>query len=287
LIHLTYDELVRMPQHTVAATLECAGNGRAGFGEVAKGEVPWGNGAVGTAKWIGVPLKELLADSGIARNATQVVAEGRDFGPVRDQPGPIHFVRTLPIAKALDGDTILALRMNSKTLPNDHGFPARLVVPGWYGMASVKWVRTIRVLSCPLLRTFFNSTKYIYASRRGSTPVTEMRVKSLVTFPLEGERIRVGQLVTIAGKAWSGSGSIRRVEVAVGGKWKDAKVEQRMGRHGWATWTFIWRPLRRGVISVATRATDDAGTCQPAQPLDNRYQYGFNAIQSFKVNVFD
>ncbi len=216
-----------MRQRTVTATLECAGNGRSGFSRVASGEVPWGNGAVGTARWSGVPLRELFANCGMTELGTQVVAEGEDIGLVHGQPSPIRFVRTLPFEKALEEDTILALKMNSKPLQVEHGFPARLIVPGWYGMASVKWVRAIRVLPGAALNTFFNSVKYVYDSQLGQGPVTEMRVKSLVTSPQEGDRVRVGQRVSISGKAWSGSGSIERVEVAVQGEWDDAHVEQR------------------------------------------------------------
>jgi len=282
----TRAQLGRMRQRRVAVTLECAGNGRAGFGEVAEGEVAWGPGAVATAVWSGVPLSDLLPER-MGGAVTQVVAEGADSGALPGRDEPVPYLRALPIEKALEPDTILALRMNSRPIPPAHGFPARLVVPGWYGMASVKWVRTIRLLAGAPLATHFNTTKYVYVTPAGARPVTEMRVKSLVTHPRDGETVRAGEASVIRGKAWSGAGGIERVRVWVDGVEGEAAVVQRRGPRAWATWSFAWTPRRPGPVSIRSRATDEAGNEQPDAPFANRYQYGFNAVRTIGVTVSD
>ena len=284
-IRFSYDELRGMRQKTVTATLECAGNGRTGFRSVAEGEVPWGIGAVGTAICSGVPLRELLSGSKMSREASQVVVEGEDSGPVHGKRAPLHYVRALPLKVALGRYVILALKMNAEPLPVEHGFPARLIVPGWYGMASVKWVRSLRVLSGPPLETHFNTKKYVYVTERRSTPVREMRVKSLVTSPRGGERMHVGQSVAISGKAWSGTARIVRVEVGVDGRWNDARIAGRTARYSWTRWTFPWVPKTAGDTMISARATDSLGNVQPTEAFENRYQCGFNAVRPVKVNV--
>jgi DMSO/TMAO reductase YedYZ molybdopterin-dependent catalytic subunit len=283
-LHLSYKVLSGMPRRTVAATLECAGNGRMGFKDVAPAELAWGNGAVSTAVWAGFPLRDLLEKAGISRDANQVVVEGEDAGPEPGSEKTIYFVRSLPLEKALDSDTIIALTMNGKTLTTAHGFPARLIVPCWYAMASVKWVKRVRVLSGEPFKAYFD-TKYVYAMEQGVVPVTEMRVKSLVTSPLNGAVAYTGKFVLITGKAWSGAGAIKRVDISVGDKWTEAQFDQPMGRYTWATWRISWTPMEVADVEISARATDMTGNSQLVEPMQNRYQYGYNALHTIGVHV--
>jgi len=284
-LRLSYSALKKMPQRAVAVTLECAGNGRKGFGIVASGEVPWGNRAVGTALWSGVPLSDLLAASAFSPEAKQVVVEGEDEGRDPVSGERIHFARGLPIEKALDRDCLVALSMNSKTLPIVHGFPARLIVPGWYGMASVKWLSRISISSDAAFNGYFSSVKYNYVTGRKVVPVTQLRVKSLLISPREHQILKRSKPTLISGKAWSGGGPITRVEVSINGVWTDAKFTQPLGPNGWATWKLRWIPDELGRNVISARATDSSTNFQPSQPRQNRYQYGFNAVQEVEVNV--
>jgi DMSO/TMAO reductase YedYZ molybdopterin-dependent catalytic subunit len=286
----SYRELCGMPRVAVAATLECAGNGRIGFREPAKGEVRWGLGAVGTARWSGVSLAALLEMVEIRTGATEVVAEGFDVGRAGSLSETIAFSRSIPLEEAKARGTMIALQMNGQPLRQEHGYPARLVVPGWYGMASVKWLKRIRVISGAPYAAYFNGVKYVYAYRRGGKdviePVREMRVKSLITSPLEGETLPHGVATTIMGKAWSGDGRLSSVEVDHGSGWGKAELgTSRLGRFAWTTWSARWVPEVRGKTTIMARAADERGNVQPLEPFDNRYQYGYNAVQRVVVSV--
>jgi DMSO/TMAO reductase YedYZ molybdopterin-dependent catalytic subunit len=286
----SYRELREMPRVTVAATLECAGNGRSGFKVPAEGELRWGSGAVGTARWRGIALRTVLEKCRVDKTATELVIEGSDSGNVGGVVDPIRFSRGLPLQKALDKDTIIALQMNGRSLSPEHGYPARLVVPGWYGMASVKWLSRIKVVSGEPYSAFFNGVKYVYVDeqkgRRARTPVDEVRVKSIITNPLDGDVVRLGRMVMISGRAWSGSGKISSVEVDHGKGWEKTMVDRATaGRFAWVAWRKRWVPDRRGEAEIAARATDESGNMQPLEPLENRFQYGYNAAQRIRVKV--
>jgi DMSO/TMAO reductase YedYZ molybdopterin-dependent catalytic subunit len=160
----SWDELAALPERSVFATVECAGNGRSFLRPSVPG-VPWGAGAIGHGEWTGVPVRELLERATIRPGAIEVLFEGLDCGTEPDHPEPMHFARSLPVAKALDDDTLLAFRMNGERLEPNHGFPVRLFVPGWYGVASVKWLRRIAVLDHPF-DGYSQSVKYT-VRRRG------------------------------------------------------------------------------------------------------------------------
>jgi DMSO/TMAO reductase YedYZ molybdopterin-dependent catalytic subunit len=286
----TYGELREMSRATVVATLECAGNGRRGFKVPAQGELQWGPGAVGTARWSGVTMRAVLERCRMDKSATELVIEGSDSGNVVGVADPIRFSRSLPLHKALHRDTIIALQMNRRRLTPDHGYPARLVVPGWYGMASVKWLSRITVVSGGPYNAFFNGVKYVYVreedGREVTEPVREVRVKSLITHPLDGDSVRMGEPVTIAGRAWSGSGKISSVEVDLGKGWEKATTEgAEAGRFAWVAWRKRWVPDRRGEVAISARATDEGGSTQPLEPMENRFQYGYNAAQRVRVRV--
>jgi DMSO/TMAO reductase YedYZ molybdopterin-dependent catalytic subunit len=284
----TYGQLSKMKAVTVNATLECAGNGRKGFGGAAAGEVAWGRGAVGNPSWTGVPLRDILQACRLEK-ASQVVAEGIDSGAVAGSAGPVNFARGLPMDKALQRDTIVALKMNGKKLSPEHGYPARLIVPGWYGMASVKWLGSITATSGEPFFGFFNGVKYVYVTEEKGEEkkrlVSEMRVKSLITSPRENDVLNLGRPVVISGKAWSGSGGVRLVEVDSGEGWRRARIETGQGRYSWVGWSIRWTPRVAGQFVLSARATDGAGNVQPSEPWLNRFQYGYNAIERVSVSV--
>lgn len=285
----TYRQLSRMPQSEVEATLECAGNGRDLFPAPAQGEIVWGVGAVGAARWSGVRLSKVLEAAKVRHEVTEVVAEGADRGKPSGLKGAIRFSRALPISKAMSPETLIALRMNGRRLAAEHGFPARLIAPGWYGMASVKWVRRIEVIRGAPYSAFFNGTKYVYAFKRDGAevrePVTEVRVSSLITAPLDGARVRSGIPVVIRGKAWSGAGRVARVDVDLGGGWQEARLVRTPGRFTWRSWSLDWVPGKKGRVALSSRVTDEKGNVQPLEPFDNRLQYGCNAVRRVSVEV--
>jgi len=285
-----YEELRRMHTRTVVVTLECAGNGRTGFRVPADGELRWGCGAVGTAKWTGVPLRDVLERCRFRAKSSEVVVDGSDTGTVKGSAETIGFSRSLPLAKALERDTIIALKMNGRILSPEHGYPARLVVPRWYGMASVKWLSRVRVISGAPYEAHFNGVKYVYvrgkAGRERREPVREMRVKSLVTSPADGVVVQRGEPLTIEGRAWSGNGRVSSVEVDHGDGWRKATIKRpRSGAAAWVGWRMVWTPERRGEVAISARATDDRGNCQPMEPIENKFQYGYNAVQTARVTV--
>ncbi len=223
-------ELAAMPARTIVATMECAGNGRA-FLEPQRDGAQWESGAVGNVEWSGVPLSSLLARAGVRAGACEVILIGADLGEIKAPPRPagkIHFSRSLPLDKAND-DVLLALHMNGHALQTSHGFPLRAVVPGWYGMAAVKWLTRIVVTSRPY-QGYYQTIDYAYWER-GSTsptllPITEMRVKAQIARPAFAEAVPAGRPYRVHGAAWTGAATITRVEVSTDGgrSWSDARL---------------------------------------------------------------
>ena len=212
-----YEELVRLESRTVPVTLECAGNNRIFLEPKVKG-VQWGLGAVGTAEWTGVPLSILLERAGVKKEAVEVVLEGADQGKLTEPKAPqgnVRFARSIPIEKARS-DVLLVHTMNGKELTAEHGFPVRAIVPGWYTMASVKWIECIRVMSRPFMG-YYQTLDYAYWARRGDAdelvPLSLMQLKAEIASPVEGEVIAANSLVRIRGAAWTGEGEVTRVEV--------------------------------------------------------------------------
>jgi DMSO/TMAO reductase YedYZ molybdopterin-dependent catalytic subunit len=285
-----YSELEKFGQITIEAVLECAGNGRKEFADPVVGEVQWGHGAVGNASWSGIPLRDILRKVKANSEASEILVQGLDKGLVGGEPSREPFVRSLAYGKALERTTIIALRMNGKVLTPEHGFPARLLVPGWYGMASVKWIQQVTVRCGPPSPLFFNSVKYVYTNERdGRTtaePVRELRVKSLITFPTPDQEVTIGKRLVISGKAWSGFGRIVNVEVKIGrGPWKEARLSSTKSKYGWTAWHLTWTPSHPGTNVILSRATDDSGNMQPETPMENKYQYGFNSFHRISLVV--
>lgn len=285
---LTYDQFLALPSRSLRVTMECAGNGRASLRPTTPGD-QWQYGAVSTAEWTGVSLGTVLAAAGLTSSAREIVVEGADHGRVAGKDEPIRYARGLDLEKALHADTLLAYAMNGEQLPVEHGFPVRLVVPGWYGMAAVKWVNRIDVISCRFAG-FYQAERYIIDHpERGDTtvtPLTTMRVRSLITNPEAGSRLALGQHL-VRGLAWSGEAPVTRVEVSVddGVIWELADLASNPGAYAWCIWEFVWHASETGPVTLRSRAFDAAGNSQPIEPEWNRLGYANNAIQSIEIMV--
>ena len=280
-------DLMNMPSRTHAVTLECAGNGRTLFDPPIEGE-KWNLGAVSTAEWTGVSLNEVLERAGVRPGAREVLFRGADGGSVDGHNGAIRFERSLPLDHARDGDALLAYAMNGEPLPVHHGYPLRLIVPGWYAVASVKWLTEIELLDRPF-SGHYQDDKYMYVTERdGRTirePVTLQRVRSLITEPAPGHQQGPGEL-TIRGVAWSGAAPITRVDVSLdGGSWREARLVGDRKRYSWQWWELLTRIDTPGTTTIRARATDLAGRTQPERAEWNRLGYGNNSIQEISVRI--
>jgi DMSO/TMAO reductase YedYZ molybdopterin-dependent catalytic subunit len=264
----SWDELSALPERSVFATVECAGNGRSFLKQHVHG-VQWGAGAIGHAEWTGVPLRLLLNKAGVKPEAVEVLFEGADRGSESDHPEPLAFARSLPLAKALDPDTLLATRMNGEPLEPIHGFPVRLLVPGWYGVASVKWLHRIEVLREPFLG-YFQTTKYTI-QRQGAAGlerviVGPMALKSEIIRPHLGEALGVGTN-RLFGVAWGGPESVARVDISTDGgqSWSAADLIGPRAPYSWALWEYLWEVGEPGRYSLLARAVSSAGLLQPSE----------------------
>jgi DMSO/TMAO reductase YedYZ molybdopterin-dependent catalytic subunit len=289
---LSYDELLGMQSHTIAATLECAGNNRIFLEPKVKG-VQWGLGAVGNASWTGVPLSAVLERAKLKTDAVEVILEGADEGEVDKSPKPagkISFSRSLPLRKAR-ADVLLAYEMNGEKLSATHGFPLRAIVPGWYAVASVKWLRRIVVTNKPF-NGFYQSLDYSYWDRSGPlpslTPLAEMQTKAEIARPENGATVPPNSAYRIHGAAWTGTGEIIRVEVSVdsGKTWHAAKLLGEPVKNAWRLWEYEWRtPENSGRHVIVARATDSRGTTQPVDRNPDRGTYMINHLLPVEVEV--
>jgi len=283
---LTVRELRELPSTQVTFTMECAGNDRTKMRPMPAGE-PWNTGAVSTARWTGVPLKTLLERAGVLPGAIEVVVEGADSGHKPDATERLSYGRSLPL-EALGSDVLLAYEMNDAELPALHGGPVRLVVPGWYGMASVKWVTRISVVDTAF-RGYFQAQRYVFQYPDAVVPVTRTRVKSIVVSPSADAVIAPGAEVLVWGWAWSGEGEVTKVEVSSQGgsaaEWITAKLDAPIAAHAWRRWECRMRFERSGEHVLRTRATDSRGNVQPEEIRWNRLGYGNNAVREVSVRV--
>ncbi len=272
----TWDELTALPERTVFATVECAGNGRSFLQPRAQG-VQWGAGAIGHAEWTGVPLRLVLERAGLRPGALEVLVEGSDHGTEPDHPEDMVFARSLPLAKALDPDTLLAIRMNGELLEPSHGYPVRLFVPGWYGVASVKWVRRIAVLD-RVFQGYFQTTKYTVQrpTPRGTETVVvgPMAVKSEILRPRPDEVLGIGTN-RVFGVALAGEQAVARVEISTdGGRvWNRAEMIGPRAPYSWSLWEYLWEVAEPGEYTLLARATAADGQVQPLRhdPLNGGY----------------
>ena len=277
-------ELSAMPQQELLVTMECAGNWRLAMDPVPEGE-PWRYGAVSTTRWRGVPLRVLLEQAGVKPEAVELLAIGADHGPRDDVAGEVTFARSLPLGVAMAGDVLVATHMDGVPITAAHGAPVRLVVPGWYGMASVKWLVSLELITAPYTG-YFQVRRYVYERAGGVEPVREALVKSMITSPVEGESVRADAdgLLTVRGWAWSGAGPVVRVEVGVNGVWHEAQVGRAESRWAWAP--FEARvACAPGDVVLSSRATDATGAVQPERIGWNRLGYGNHAVRPISIAV--
>jgi DMSO/TMAO reductase YedYZ molybdopterin-dependent catalytic subunit len=284
-LSLSLHELTQLPAETMTVTLECAGNGRALFQPRTPG-VQWGPGAVGTAEWTGPRLADVLSRAGVRPGACEIIFGGADRGTVGDVPCPIRFERSLPVRDALESGALLAYAMNGEALSARHGYPLRLVVPGWYAVASVKWLTDIRVAGEPF-DGYFQSVHYVYDWDRGGhdapEAVRQMQARALITRPGTGQDLAAGGVI-VRGVAWSGAAPIVRVEVGVaGGPWQKARLAGAPAVYGWQQWEFLASGLEPGEVSIRARAADLADRVQPERPEWNRLGYGANFIHEIQL----
>ena len=291
---ITLDDLRAMAAVERAVTLECAGNGRLETRPLPVGE-PWGDYAVSTARWTGALLHEVLERARPAADSVEVLFEGADHGQYHLAPAlpetnrsDLGYVRSLAIDHATDpaAEILIAYEMNGEPLGADHGAPFRLIVPHWYAVASVKWLRRIDVLTEPYSGEF-QTGHYIYEwPDRAHEPVALMRVRARITDPAPGTILAAGRY-TVRGKAWSGTGPITNVDISFTGEgeWHPAQVDPPKGPYQWQDWSFEWEATDVGRHSMRARATDAAGNVQPEVPPWNRLGYGNNAIEVSYVDV--
>ena len=286
---LTYDELRALPSRTLLVTLECAGNGRRALDPPAEGE-PFGYGVASTAEWTGVPLRVVLEAAGLRPNTREVLFTGADNGPVPEAGGAtMAFERSLPLARAMHPDTLLAYAMNGEELPDAHGFPLRVLVPGWYGVAAVKWLVRITALASPFAG-FYQRDRYVMVHpERGDTtvrPLTTIPPRSQLVAPSEGAILSRGEQ-WLRGLAWSGAAPVERVEVSVddGRTWRAAEWTSESARYAWRAWDYRWDATNPGPATLRSRAFDAEGHAQPLSPEWNRLGYANNAIQVVRVTV--
>ena len=289
-LSFTIDELRERPARDVVATMECAGNGRVHV-EPHVVSQPWLLEAVGTARWRGASLAGLLEEAAVGEDAVEVLFTGLDRGIEGEEEQP--YARSLPLAEALRADVLLAYEVNGVPLPPQHGFPLRLLVPGWYGMTSVKWLSRITVLTSQ-----FDGyqQRHSYRLRQDESeagePVSRIQPRALMAPPgipefLTRARTVEAGAVELEGRAWSGEAEVAGVEVSVDGgeTWAEAELESdRLGRWAWRRWTFVW-DAQPGEYELCCRARDGGGGTQPLDPPWNVGGYMNNAVQRVPVTV--
>lgn len=289
---LTMDDLKKFPPLELVSVAECAGNGR-GLYEPPVPGLQWINGSVGNGRWRGVRLADVLKKAGMRPSAVEVLFDGADtpIGTMQD------FQRSIPVKKALDPNTLLAYEMNGETLPVKHGFPVRVVVPGWASDSWAKWVTSIRVLDKES-DSFWMKNAYRHPGKAVAPgtavppeqmkPVTSLRVKSVIASPADGGQAQVGKPVTIQGVAWSGdAGPVTAVDVSVDGgrTWNPARLGREKSQFGWRQWELSWTPPSEAYYNVMARARDASGATQPFTQEWNPSGYGWNVVPRVGVDV--
>ena len=272
-------------------TLECSGNGRV-YSDPPVPGLQWEKGAVGTARWTGVSLRDVLSRAGVKPTARHIIMNGAD-----SPPGSVpDFVRSIPIEKATHADTILAYQMNSADIPVEHGFPLRLIVPGWEAASSTKWIVSIRVSETEA-DGYFMRNAYRIPNRpvapgtavdaKDMIPYTALDVKSIFTSPLEGATARIGSPIELRGFAWAGEADITRVEVSTdfGRTWSAAALDADKAKYAWRRFRHVWKPAEPGSFVVMSRATDSQSRTQPIAAKWNPAGYLYNVIDKVRINV--
>jgi sulfane dehydrogenase subunit SoxC len=275
-LELTFADLRAMKSRTITAFLECSGNSRTRFSPETDG-TPWGNGAIGNAEWTGVPLVDVLNQAGVQPGAIDVVAQGADFPEMQ---------RGLPLAVAMNPDVLLVWQMNGEPLPAPHGGPVRLIVPGWSGIASTKWISGIDVIDHPFAG-YYNAEIYVFIDKdeRVVGPVREVPPKSIIASPAPDATLATGPQ-QLSGFAWSGYAGIATVEVSTdgGASWSPAAIVEEAGPLSWVRFVYDWDAVP-GEAVLAARAVDQRGISQPITDEWNARGYLMNAIELVPVTV--
>jgi sulfane dehydrogenase subunit SoxC len=289
-LQLSLEDLRTRTSVTRRLTMECAGNGRARLQPRTVSQ-PWLYEAVGTGEWSGILVADLLDEAGVEAGAREVVFTGGDRGI----EGGVeqHYQRAVPVDELRETGAMLVDRLDGRPLPPQHGAPLRLVVPGWYGMTNVKWVRSLEVVEQP-----FAGFQHVraYRTRRSpddpGTPLTRMAVRSLLVPPgipdfLSRRRTLDRGTHQLEGRAWSGAGAISAVEVSTdgGATWRPAQLEPSPDPAAWSRWTATWEAMTAGDTEVCCRATDVTGARQPDEPVWNLGGYAVNAVHRVPVTV--
>jgi DMSO/TMAO reductase YedYZ molybdopterin-dependent catalytic subunit len=288
-LSLTLDEIRARPSRTIPVTMECAGNGRARFFPRPISN-PWLYEAIGTAEWTGASLSEVIADVGLRPDTEELVFTGADHGVQGDVEH--DYQRSLPVTETMRPEVLLAYEMNGRPLEPQHGAPLRLLVPGWYGMTSVKWLTRIEAVTEPF-QGYQQAVAYHYkmSEEDPGEGVSRIRVRALMIppghpdFPDRHRFVDAGT-VPIRGRAWSGTAPVIRVEVGVDDAWEDAKVEPPVGEFAWSAWSYEWEATP-GEHTLSCRATDADGQTQPMDQPWNYQGMGNNLVQSVPVTVLD
>lgn len=288
-LSLSLEEVRRRPARTIPVTLECAGNGRALLAPRRISQ-PWLLEAIGTAEWTGTPLRGLLAEAGVRDEAVEILFTGLDRGV---EGGEVQdYQRSLRVEDASREEVLLVYEMNGEPLPPQHGFPLRLIVPGWYGMASVKWLGRVEAISTPF-KGFQMTRAYRYVRGEGDPgePVTEIRVRAMMIPPgvpdfMTRDRLVQAGPVTLRGRAWAGRREVSKVEVSADGgeTWGEAALEAPVSPFAWRGWRYEWQAAP-GAHVLCVRATDEAGDVQPMAADWNAGGYGNNGAQRVAVVV--
>lgn len=288
-ITLSLSDLAKIDSHSVVNTLECAGNGR-GFQRPQVPGIQWGKGAVSTARFSGPRLRDVLQRAGVKSSGKHIMFRGLDEIPGKVPP----FIRSIPIEKALDSDTLIATHMNGAPLTKHHGFPARALVPGWIGAASCKWLTEIKVLDAEFVGNFM-SPGYRLPNQpikpgdavkpEDTHPVTGLNVKSVISGPLDGSASKAGR-VSVHGAAWAGEADIAKVEISTdgGSTWTSATLGHEQARYAWRLWHHEFT-AKRGEYTILSRATDTQGRIQPEAAVWNPSGYLYNAIDQVNIHV--
>lgn len=289
---LTMDDIKRLPRVELVSVIECAGNGRGLYAPTVPG-LQWTYGAVGNARWAGVRLGDVLKRAGVKDTGRVVLFDGVDT-----TPGTMpDFQRTIPVAKALDPNTLLAFEMNGQTLPLQHGYPLRVLAPGWASDSWVKWLSHITLLDHEF-DGFFMKTAYRHPGRPvrpgeavppdKMQPVTSLRVKSVIGLPADGSTVAPGEPVRISGAAWAGdAGPVEAVDVSTDGgrTWRPAQLSGSRTDFGWRLWSAAWKPDKEQYYTVMARARTARGDIQPFAQEWNPSGYQWNVVHSVGVNV--
>ncbi|MGW2593905.1 sulfite oxidase [Streptomyces sp. NPDC001515] len=290
-VEFTYDQLRALPSVTRTAFVECAGNARSYYTTQQNQQVSgtaWTLGAIGNARWRGVPLADVLRLAGLTRRAVDVLPRGLDDEVVSDGIVLGRVRRPLPVAKALD-DVLLAYEMNGEPLPPDHGHPVRLIVPSWVGIANIKWLGDIEVSTRPLLSPWNTGLYRLFGPgypAEGSAPLTRQTLKSAFEVA-PGAEFPAGRRQVLTGRSWSGGAPVRSVEVSTdgGARWHRARLRDVPRAGSWVRWSAEWVPRAPGPAVLMARATDRSGRTQPAVSAPNTQGYLFDAVVRHEVRV--